>query len=850
MTNMKTMRNGNKPIPSRKRYMMKKNLKRIMSLIMALAVLLSLAACGKDQESVAAENGGNEVTLLAEELGYGYLSEYKELDLPMDYVNSVSSVGGKLYLAGDYYNEETYMSETYMTVLDPATGEVTSNPVGELEENQYFQNISIAGDGSGYWMIVVTWNDTGYEEIDPGFAVDMEEPEDSAFEEEVPADSDDPAAEGGVEMMPALGAREAEVELLSAVAVPAVEAPVVDGEYMAPSEVYQLIKYDMEGNLINEIDLMPLMEEMEYFYAQNVVELTGGDVLLFCDEKVVTFGADGSRKADLAISGYVESVQPLADGSAILSYYDYENGAQRIARIQNGALTEIETDFDATGGSRIFPKDDNSVFVTDYNILYTMDLATGKTEKVLSWLDSDIVGSSVTGIAQMGDDVAVITNRYDEILGDQVYELITLKKTPVAEIPERTIMTLGCLWLDSRTQQQVINFNRTSQTHRITMVDYSQYNTEEDYSLGQSRFEKDILTGACPDIIDISGISSVKKYTGKGVFADLTTLIETDPDYTMDSFMAGPLQAFTVDGKLYAMPLTCSFSAVYGSAKLLGQETTGISYEALEQAIGNLEDGSMVMQYMTSGGLLSSLLSWNYDKFVDYTNASCSFDSPEFIAILNMAASLPQEYDWENDTMVYMDEVQMLQEGTCLMANGYLSDSWSLKNFYNIYTPENGIVNLGVPGNDTATGTLNVYYGLAISASSKNQDAAWAFVKTMLTDEAQASYYEIPVTVSAFEKKMAEAMENPYYMEEGEKVYYDEYTWIGETEYILEPLTQEQVDDFKYKVNNAICAGNMEEEIYNIINEESAAFFAGDKTAEEVASLIQNRAKIYLGETS
>ena len=838
---------------------MKTNLKRILALLLALTLLLSLAACGKDKES-AAEDGGNEVTMLADELGYGYVSSYQELALPMDYVNSVSSVGGKVYLAGDHYTEETHMSETHMVTLDPATGEVASHPVGQLEENQYFQNISIAGDGSGYWMIVVTWNDTGFEEIDPGFGVDMEEPAEdgSSFEEELPSDSDDPAAEGAVEVMPALGAREVEAEatLLSAVAVPAVEAPAVEveveveGDYMTPSETYQLIKYDMEGNQLSEIDLTELMAEMEYFYAQNVVELTGGEVLLFCDEKIVSYGADGVRGEDISMQGYVESVQPLADGSAILSYYDFENGGQRIARLQNGTLTDVETDYDSTGGSRIFPKDENSIFVTDYNILYTMDLATGKTEKILSWLDSDIVGSSVTGIAQVGEDIAVVSNRYDEIQGEQVYELITLKKTPVAEIPERTILTLGCLWLDSRTQQQVINFNRTSQTHRITMVDYSQYNTEDDYTLGQKQFEKDLLTGACPDIIDISGITSVKKYANKGVFADLTALIDKDAEYSMDSFMSGPLGAFTVDGKLYAMPLTCSLVTLYGSAKLLGEDTTSLSFEALEQAVSGLDEDTMVMQYVTSQGLLSSLLGWNYDRFVDYATASCTFDSPEFISILKMAAALPEEYDWENETMIYMDEIQMLQEGSCLLSNGYLSDSWSVKNFYNIYTPEHGILNLGVPGNETATGTLNVYYGLGISASSKNQDAAWTFIKTMLTDDAQASYYEIPVTVSAFEKHMAEAMEKPYYMEDGEKVYYDDYTWIGETEYVLEPLTQEQVDDFKNMVNNAVYAGNFDEEIYNIINEESAAFFAGDKSAEEVASLIQNRAKIYLGETS
>jgi multiple sugar transport system substrate-binding protein len=36
----------------------------------------------------------------------------------------------------------------------------------------------------------------------------------------------------------------------------------------------------------------------------------------------------------------------------------------------------------------------------------------------------------------------------------------------------------------------------------------------------------------------------------------------------------------------------------------------------------------------------------------------------------------------------------------------------------------------------------------------------------------------------------------------------------------------------------------------DIITEEASAYFAGDKSAEEVTKLIQNRVTIYLGETS
>ena len=89
-----------------------------------------------------------------------------------------------------------------------------------------------------------------------------------------------------------------------------------------------------------------------------------------------------------------------------------------------------------------------------------------------------------------------------------------------------------------------------------------------------------------------------------------------------------------------------------------------------------------------------------------------------------------------------------------------------------------------------------------------------------------------------------------YTDENGEKVYYDQTVYIGDTEYNIPPLTQEQVDDFKAMVDNASVGGNYDSDILDIINEEAAAFFSGDKSADDVAALIQNRVSIYLGETS
>ena len=101
-------------------------------------------------------------------------------------------------------------------------------------------------------------------------------------------------------------------------------------------------------------------------------------------------------------------------------------------------------------------------------------------------------------------------------------------------------------------------------------------------------------------------------------------------------------------------------------------------------------------------------------------------------------------------------------------------------------------------------------------------------------------------------KKLEEkAWEKPYYIDEnGNKQEYDDYFYVGGVEIKAEPMKPEEtaeVMDYISKLDT-LCVYN--ETIYNIIMEEAAGFLEGQKTAEEVAAVIQSRANIYVSENS
>ena len=831
--------------------------KRILALLLALAMLVCLTACGGKEEAES------KFKTLADELGYGYLAEYSDLSVDLNWVNTVSSAQGKLYFCGDYYDEETYESATKLYCVDPDTGETTEVPVPQMENSEgvseYIQSISVCPDGSGYWMMMERYVYEVYADEDGDGIMPIEEEavpysEDSTVEE-LPAE-DATAAED-----PSL-AGEYEVEFLTASAVAIAEPamPVEEG-YEEPQNKYFAKKLDMSGNVILEMDLTEATKEMDYFYAQAVAQNAEGDLLIASDDCILVFGSDGTQKPAIELQDrWIQYMASTGNGTVVASFYDTETTGMVACRVENGALSEPIniTGVPETGSLMLYPGDGDTLLLNDGTYLYSLDVNTGAATKMLSWLDSDINGGSLSGIVAHGaDKVMVMVSDYNT--NGVSYELGTLTKTPVAEIPERTILTLGAIYLDDVIRNAVIDFNRTNETYRVTLVDYSVYNTNEDYSLASEQLDRDVVSGNCPDIVSLT-TGHEDKYIAKGALADLSALMEKDGTISMDDLMTGPLQAYTLDGKLYGMPTSFYVQTMLASKKLVGDMESWTMAE-LGEIIKNLDESVSVIDYCDQTSFVIQMVYQNMDLFVDYGKASCSFVGQDFKDLLAAAIHLPtqEELDaalqaenkaMESGNYMYVDTYQKVQSGEQLLVSEYVSGAYAVKNLYNLYTEENGFAMLGYPQVSGNGALLGVDGGLAISSGSKHQEGAWEFIKSILSEDVQENVWSFPITVSAFDTVMEEAMERPYYMEGDEKVYYDETSYIGDTEYPMEPLNQEQVDDFKSFINGATTTGSYDEEIMIIITEEIGAYFSGDKTADEVADLIQNRVTIYLGETS
>ncbi|MBD5472173.1 MAG: hypothetical protein HDR20_04525 [Lachnospiraceae bacterium] len=141
---------------------------------------------------------------------------------------------------------------------------------------------------------------------------------------------------------------------------------------------------------------------------------------------------------------------------------------------------------------------------------------------------------------------------------------------------------------------------------------------------------------------------------------------------------------------------------------------------------------------------------------------------------------------------------------------------------------------------------------LAISGKSKHKEICWEFISQYLDVEYQKKL-EFPINRVAMEEKLAQSLETEYEIVDGEKkpVVKSQVSFAGDDQpQDIYCLTEEQAQRLMHLIESAQINDAFDHHLYRIIMDEVGSYFSGDKTLEEVTKIIQNKASIYVSESS
>lgn len=820
-------------------------MKKTLCLIMALAMVFGLlSACG----------GGDGKTD-TETPEYTYVPTYTELGSDIGYVYNTVVSGGLIYVAGEVEGEE--IVEEY-----PSYDE-NGNPILDEEGNPVMEEYTYTRTEPA--MFTVNIDGTDFKRMESYTAPEFpEEAEGGSFwinnlcsvpnggvavvenvYYSIPVYGEDGGDTAAEDTPVATGAPLAATSSDISVDAPAPDTSgqPMDYQYV---EKYNLRVFDASGAQTFCAELSSLIESEDYFYVSAfAVAGTGEAVLMANGNAIYVLNADGSLKGSIDtsdLSNGISNFVTLGNGSVAALVYGEDYAAFDLRPVDTAAMqlgeatASLPTDaYSArpSGGGYDFCYNKGESF-------YGYKLADGSEEKLVTWINCDVNSNNVTSpyITEEGN-IVCLSSEYSNTGDGATTYFITLTKTPYDQVPQKTTLTLACVYLGYDIKNQILDFNRKSSDYRIEVRDYSEFNTEDDYSAGYTKLITEIGSGAAPDIMLTDGLP-IETFGAKGLLADLWPFIDADEELGGRAGVVEPVfNALSQDGKLYEISSNFYITTIAGPASIVGTEP-GWTYEEMYAALDQMPEGCELFSLGTTrSDVFSSICMLNLSRFVDWTTGECSFDSDDFISLMEFANRFPETFDWEHHEWTNEDsDAYRIKEGRQLLVTLSLSDPYS----YNYYSEMfNGDMALkGFPDVPGSGAVFNMNgTGLAIASTCKNQDAAWSFVRTLLTREYQENYtYGFCTNRELCEENIQSMVGESYYS-------YDQVT--GEEKEII--FTQENADLITDLINNtSMVADYNTSQINDIINEEVAYYFSGEKTAQDVAATIQNRVSIYVNE--
>lgn len=836
--------------------------KRIFALLLAALMIVGLfAGCSKDgTKDPGKTDPGNSLidqTKPSQTTAkYAYKADYLDLTMPdgVQYLNQICAAGTTLYASVGIQGEEIvntdpvtgetwsyYNTRLSMLTIDPDTGTCTElanldlPQVPEGAEGSVDCYNMIGSDDGTLWMLVNVY----------------------ATQYELPDDFD----------------------------------PNTDSKWNYPSTDINgsyLMHVAADGSTIASLDLSDTNnEDNEDGMSGNLSSFAvdaAGNLYVSDYNNIYVLDAEGNVQFKLDGSQYNGSLCRLNAQQVGVMWYNYTDDVN--AADENGQyFVPIDLETKDWGEKvklpsnvwSIFPGDDAYDFYYAYNNnIYGYAAKTDTKEKLVDWLACDVDTNNMSGYAMLSDS-CVAALMQDWNTDPTTYQLIVLHRVDASEIKEKKVLTLACMYLDWNLRSMIVEYNKTNDEYRINVVDYSEYATDDDYNAGVTKLTTEIISGSVPDIFLTSNLP-IDKYAAKGVIADLNTFMDGGNGLSRDYFVPQVMSALEKDGKLYELPTSFSVQTAYALSSIASQYDTW-NVAAVQDAMTQLQEGATVFSNgWTKNTALSNCLSRNLSAFVDWTTGKCEFDSEAFQQLLAFCNSFPAETSDGDGAIAYassadiaVDDAMWDSDATRITNGKQLMSTIGMYSFesyiWNVYAIRDKITFTGYPTEDGSGSSFELQMPMAISSVTKYPDAAWDFVcsiiKKMNTIDENNNYYGFPISQAAFDAEMTDIMTEQYQLDEkGEQVDWDgdgepdkairgsyETMENGETVYKdVYALTQEDIDQILGVINSTRSVYDYDQEILDIITDEVAAYFAGDKDVQTTANMIQSRVNLYVQE--
>ena len=256
-------------------------------------------------------------------------------------------------------------------------------------------------------------------------------------------------------------------------------------------------------------------------YIRSVVVGANDNIYISADSSTAAFDSSMNKLYEVEHPDGLDSCTATADGSVYLKYYDYEVPSfMKLSKLDDAARGFGEDivlpDNNAVNNADLYFADGYDVYIDTDNSVYGYNAADGQMVEICNWTNSNIIRSDVRDVFMLDDSRMLVSN--SEVIESDDPEdwhveesLLLLERIPDEELPEYYIIELAVANVDYGLQNQIVKFNRQSEEYRVTLVDWSERQTEDMSS--DELLSREIVAGNIPDMIILTNFGS-KRTTG------------------------------------------------------------------------------------------------------------------------------------------------------------------------------------------------------------------------------------------------------------------------------------------------------------------------------------------------
>ena len=580
-------------------------------------------------------------------------------------------------------------------------------------------------------------------------------------------------------------------------------------------------------------------EDGAYFYASSMKIIEDKIYVASSSDTgngVTAINLDGTIDKTALYNGSIIKLINLSAGD--LAVYGLKNGMPVISRVMSDYTFEDAYTLDSNVSNVYSGSGEYDFFFSTQLDFLGFNKEECCDDKLFSFAGVNVSASRIVSEIVTGDngDVFFVENEFS---GNSYKNLlVSLERSGYSKSSEREVLTLYSLNPSYALSDVVAEYNKTNLDVKIEFTD----------------------SKSAADIIDLSG-ENFRELALKGELEDLYPYIDEDKELNRSDFFSNILVALEIDGKLYETASGFSLNTVLGPSRVVGDGTKW-NYDKYYSVLSSVTADPFDI-YVTRDEIFREVLSEDLDWFINWEEGYSNFDNENFAAMLEFVNTFPAQFN--NEDRSGDDK----KDNTDLRISGgrQLLLRTSLYSFDDAcragFEYGEDVTFIGYPTNNGAGSAVNIATvslgeNLAMSSSSSNKIAAWAFLRTFFTGEYQKTLSYFPMRVDLFNERLKDYSLD-YLLDDDGNLMYDKTTgeklkralgtmYLSDyTEIYYYGLDERKAEKLTSLVSTVGKISDCDERLYSIINSASKGYFDGSQTKEEAAKCVQTKVMEYLG---